>query len=130
HRQYIQALAVFEGRVEIQLGDLVQDDYRRRQRQPMPDTGRTAGRGGGFAGCSGSHASGLLARFARAEQVADTTAADLRMVGMAAHIQAPMPAALAFLVRRGRDFDAQLALAGMYGCARDNQDETQVVAQT
>src|SRR3546814_1011417 len=47
-------------------------------------------------------ASGLVARFARTEQVGHAAAADLGVAGVAAHVQAPVPAALALLVRRRR----------------------------
>src|SRR5690606_10100494 len=92
---------------------------------------RRGERPGRAADCpvAGAIALCLGARFARAEQVGDAAAADLGMVGIAADVQAPMPAALAFLVRGWRDLDAQLALAGMHAGARDDQDEAQVVAQ-
>src|SRR3546814_3020940 len=73
--------------------------------------------------------SGLVARFAGAEQIGYAAAAGLGVVGVAAHVQAPVPAAFALLVRRRRDLDPQPAFALMDGGARETQNEEKVVAQ-
>lgn len=51
------------------------------------------------------------------------------MVGVLADVRAPVPAALALFVPRRGDLDAQVVGVGMHGGARDDQHETQVIAQ-
>src|SRR3989338_4364003 len=70
-------------------------------------------------------------RLAAAEQVAHATAANSRMVGIAAHVFAVMPAALAFVVQTGGDIDVLLGLCRhtMHRGARGDEHEAQVIAQ-
>ena len=77
-RQQMQPFAVLERGVEIDLGELVQDDDEQRQRQPAADPRRCGADGwSGVRGRRGRPCSGLAAGFTRAEQVGHATAADL-----------------------------------------------------
>src|SRR3989338_2492771 len=70
-------------------------------------------------------------RLAAAEQVAHAAAANSRMVGIAAHIFAVMPAALAFVVQAGGNIEVLFGFRRhtMHRGARGDEYETQVIAE-